>query len=396
MTFREDSPENFDRGSVAGANVHVVCGREPILKMQGILADLGERCGQAGALDDIGYFLSKPGMFARVPHLLLVSKSATLDMQDITSSKLLGALLVYSYRGLGIGLGLYTTNDRSGRGTLLAPVEMRAWIASHASLWLLDRGALAVMVSYRDRGLPANQEEVAGDDDNGRRLRWVRREREILEYLPLEPTYDATLAKIGQRTRRNLRYYRRLAEAQLGCTFVPCVDISKDEFLDFNRECMYAVSAKAAAWRYDSLKELASPLLMGAKDKDGRWLCLLGGRRRRDGTEILWQMNRENLASYSLSIVMRSYFLEHETQHGLPRLYMEGGTSHPIGKSFLREKVTDLVVLRQSMLGSLIPHVAKYLLKYDNELAVTLVDQDLEWHSSERELLASRWTSISV
>lgn len=395
MTFRDVWSDDSVRGPVGGS-IHVVRGRDAVLRTQSVLAEFSERCGQAGALDDIGYFLSKPGMFTRVPHLLLVSKSDTLNVEDMTPDMLLGALLVYRYTGLGVGLGLYTTNDRSGRGTLLAPAELRAWIASRASLWLLERGALAVMISYRDAGLPANQTEIAGDDDGGERLRWVRREREVMEYLPLEPTYDATLATIGQRTRRNLRYYRRIAEAQLGCMFVPSVEIGKAEFLDFNRACMYAVSAKAAGWRYDSLNELASPVLMGAKDRNGRWLCLLGGRRRRDGTEILWQMNREDLASYSLSIVMRSYFLEHEIQDGLPRLYMEGGTSHPIGKSFVREKVTDLVVLRRSVLGSLIPRVAKYLLKYDNELAVTLVDHDLEWHSSQRELLACPTTTMSI
>ena len=49
---------------------------------------------------------------------------------------------------------------------------------------------------------------------------------------------------------------------------------------------------RSQSWRYDSLKDVETPLLMGMKDKDGRWLSLLGGRRHHDGTEILWQMNR--------------------------------------------------------------------------------------------------------
>lgn len=395
MTFREDSPDYPDRGSVVGTNVHLVRGRGPILKMQEVLSDFSECCGQPGAFDDVPYFLSKPGIFTRTPYLLLVSKSATLNMEDIAPDMLLGAVLVYRNTKLGIGLGLYTTNDRSGWATVLAPVEMRAWIASRASLWLLDQGALAVMISYRG-GLPENGNGFAEDAKDGRKLRWIRREREVMEYLPLASTYDATLARIGQRTRKNLRYYRRLAEAQLGCTFVPNVTISKAEFLDYNRECMYAVSAKIAALRYDLLKELASPLLMGIKDGNGRWLSLLGTRRLRNGTEILWQMNREGLPSYSLSIVMRSYCLEHEIEHGVPRLYVAGGTPHPIGRSFLRGKITDLVVLRRSVLGSLLPHLAKYLVTYDNGLAVALVDQNLEWRSSKQELLAFPSTSLSI
>lgn len=395
MTFRDKLADGSAQEPVGGS-VHVVRGHNAVLGMQGVLAEFSERCGQPGVLDDIGYFLSKPGMFARVPHLLLVSKSATRNPAKFTPDTLLGALLVYGYTGLGIGLGLYTTNDRSGRGTVVAPAEMRSRIASHASLWLLNRGALAVMISYRDVGLPVNQQYVLEDADDNCRLRWVRRERDMMEYLPLQPTYDATLAGIGQRTRRNLRYYRRLAEAQLGCEFVPHVKINRTEFLDFNRECMYAVPARVAAWRYELMKELASPLLMGARDANGRWLCLLGGRRRRDGTEILWQMNRDGLESYSLSIVMRSYFLEHEIQHGLPRLYMAGGTGHPIGRSFVREKVTDLVLLRRSLLGSLVPQIAKYFVPRDNDLAVTLVNPDLKWRSSERELLECSSARVSV
>ena len=149
-----------------------------------------------------------------------------------------------------------------------------------------------------------------------------------------------------------MRYYRKRAEAELGCVFLPSAEISKREFLDFNRECMYAVSAKVASWRYDSLRDIGTPLFMGLKDKEGRWLSLLGGRRHRGGTEILWQMNRDSLSAYSLSIVMRSYFMEHEIGHGMMKLYMEGGTAHPMRFSFVNDEVTDLVVVRRSRPGA--------------------------------------------
>lgn len=397
MTFRDESSENSERDSVVGVDIHVISGREPILKMQAVLADFSEHCGQAGAMDDIGYFLSKPGMFRRIPHLLLISKTPNLDMTKVTADELAGVVLVYRYEAFGCDLRTFTTNDRSGRGTLVAPAGSRAKIASLASRWLLDRGALNIMISFRDAELQTNpaRQFVKSSEGDGR-LRWARREREVMEYLPLAATYDATLAGIGQRTRRNMRYYRRQAEAQLGCSFVPEVEIGKAEFLDFNRECMYAVSGKVAAWRYQSLKELSDPLLAGIKDREGRWLSLLGGRRRREGTEILWQMNREGLSSYSLSVVMRSYFIEHEVLHGMTRLYLEGGSGHPIRLSFVKEKVNDLVVLRRSLLGFLIPLVAKRFVKYDNDLAVMLVDNDLEWNCSERDLTACLRTSIST
>jgi hypothetical protein len=193
----------------------------------------------------------------------------------------------------------------------------------------------------------------------------------------MEETFDGTLAKIGTRTRRNIRYYRKRAEAELGCVFLPLVQISKREFLDFNRECMYAVPAKVASWRYQSLKYLETPLFMGIKDRGGRWLSLLGGRRHHDGTEILWQMNRSGLSPYSLSIVMRSYFMEHEIAHGMTKLYMEGGTAHPMRFSFVNDKVTDLVVVRRSRLGVVVPALANLFIKPDNDLALMLLDKSL-------------------
>lgn len=342
-------------------------------------------------MDDIGYFLSKPGLLSRVPQLLLVSKKADLDWKCVTASDLLGAVLLYKCVVLGCGIGIFTTNDRSGRGTLVAPAALRSNIAALASQWLLNHGGLAVMLSFRADATVESEIDLDNDLSNSpqgsrKTMRWARREGDVIEYLPLESTFDATLAKIGQRTRRNMRHYRRQAEEQLGCAFFSTVDIGKSEFLKFNLECMYAVPAGVAAWRYDSRKSLSKPLLMGIKDKDGRWLSLLGGRRRCDGTEILWQMNRSDLSAYSLSLVMRSYFIEHEISHGMSRLYVEGGTGHPMRFSFVKEKVSNLVVLRRSLLGSLVPRMAKRFVKLDNELAVMLLDKSLEWRVSAKDL----------
>ena len=74
---------------------------------------------------------------------------------------------------------------------------------------------------------------------------------------------------------------------------------------------------------------------------------------------------------------MRSYFVEHEIAHGMRKLYMEGGTAHPMRFSFVRDKVTDLVVVRRSRLGLLVPTLAHLFIKPDNELALMLLDKSL-------------------
>jgi hypothetical protein len=382
--------------TISGTTIHVVRGCDSILRLQQVLADLSVRCGQPGVMDDIGYFLSKPGTLKRIPHLVLFSKTPGLDLGRVTANDLVGAVLLYKYEVLGCGIGTFSTNDRSGRGSLVAPAALRSTVAKMVSRRLIDRGALAVLISFRDGDGPDKKEDQnkngfsRDSEASDKNARWVWRERETPDYLPLAETFDGTLAKIGQRTRRNMRYYRKRAEAELGCVFLPEVRIDNREFLDFNRDCMYAVPAKAAAWRYDSLKTLETPLFMGTKDGDGRWLSLLGGRRHNGGTEILWQMNRDGLSPYSLSIVMRSYFMEHEIRHGMTKLYMEGGTGHPMRFSFVNDRVTDLVVMRRSQLALLVPKLVKLFIKPDNDLALMLLDKSLYGGSpAQNQLLPS-------
>ena len=372
------SGPNEAAGTISAATLHTVCGCDSILRLQRVLADLSVKCGQPGVMDDVGYFLSKPGTLRRVPHLLLISKAPALDLERVTADDLLGAVLVYRYMVLGCGIGMFSTNDRSGRGTLVGPAALRSTLAEMATRSLMERGAFAVLISFRDGDTGSEKSQpVGGSTANDKTARWVWRQREMADYLPLEETFDGTLAKIGTRTRRNMRYYRKRAEAELGCVFLPEVRIGRREFLDFNRECMYAVPGKVASWRYQSLENLETPLFMGIKDKGGRWLSLLGGRRHHDGTEILWQMNRSGLSPYSLSIVMRSYFMEHEIAHGMTKLYMEGGTAHPMRFSFVNDRVTDLVVVRRSRLGLVVPTLANLFIKPDNDLALMLLDKSL-------------------
>ena len=377
------SEPNDIAGTLSGVTIHIVSGGDSILRLQQVLAELSVRCGQPGAMDDVGYFLSKPGTLRRVPQLLLFSKASVLNLERLSADDLLGAVLLYRYVVLGCGIGMFSTNDRSGRGTLVAPAALRSAMAEMASRSLMDRGVLAVLISFRDGGTadcnngPDKSQPFGGSTVNDKTARWAWRERETPDYLPLKETFDRTLARIGTRTRRNMRYYRKRAEAELGCVFLPEVQISKREFLDFNRECMYAVPGKVAAWRYESLKYVETPLFMGIKDRAGRWLSLLGGRRHHDGTEILWQLNRSGLPACSLSIVMRTYFMEHEIAHGMRKLYMEGGTAHPMRFSFVNDKVTDLVVVRRSRLGLVVPTLAHLFIKPDNELALMLLDKSL-------------------
>lgn len=352
-----------------------------MLRLRGLLVAFSERCEQAGVAHDLGYFLSKPGALPRTPHLLLIGGGG---LRDIDPDSLLGAVLIFEQKVAGIGLGAYATNDRSGRGTVIARAADRARVAGTAAAWLMQRGAHLVLMSFRgdDSGQTAGALAAPLSELSNRGgICWAWREREIPAYLPLPPTLDEALATLGTRTRRNLRYYRRRLESELGGILVPQAAISRKELLAFNRECMYAVSPRAAGWRYDSLKELDQPIFMGLKDKEGRWLSLLGGRRYLDRSELLWQMNRTGMREYSLGTAMRSYLLEYEIAHGAKRLYAEGGTSHTMVHSFVQEQTTDLIVRRNTLAARAMRAVAQRYIAPDNELSRMLQSSDLEWRS---------------
>jgi hypothetical protein len=362
--------------------LHVVRGSERILAMREMLIAFSELCGQPGTMDDLSYFLSKPGLLTRIPCLFLVVKRANLKLEELVVGDLLGAVFLYEFSVMGCGIRAFATNDRSGRGTMLALPEQRLKVASIASRVLLDRGAHIVMLSFRAAGEEAEKEDILGlgiVPSSRITADWAWRERQIAAYLPLENGYEATLATLGRKTRVNMRYYRRRAEAQLGCRFIPEVMLTPEDFVQFNRECMYRVSDRVALWRLKTMQDLREPVLMGMKDSDGRWLALLGGRRYRDRTEVLWQVNRDGYSTHSLSSVMRSHCIEHEIERGMKRLYFEGGTAHSISHAFVREELVDLVAVRRSPVAWVMKKVARRRVSPDNELADVLRDPETVW-----------------
>jgi hypothetical protein len=76
-----------------------------VLRLSEKLVDFSARCGQPGAMHDLAYFLSKPGALPRVPHLLLISKSSALNVEDPGLDELLGTLLIFEQHVSGFGAG---------------------------------------------------------------------------------------------------------------------------------------------------------------------------------------------------------------------------------------------------------------------------------------------------
>jgi hypothetical protein len=245
---------------------------------------------------------------------------------------------------------------------------------------LLKHGAQCIMISLRHEEERIDPLLVKTLANTGVSFRWAAREREIPDYLQLEDTLDKTLAKINTRTRNHLRYYRRRAEKELGCRFITSPKLTQVEFQALNRICAYPATEEIAKWRYSSLNEMKNPALYGLRDRNGEWLSLVGGLHASGYMETYWQMNRYDLRQYSLSTVMRSYMMEYEIGLKTERLYFEGGTNHSMSHSFVHERCTDLVVMRQNPAARAIPELMKRFVPSENPLYDVFADSSLEWN----------------
>jgi len=315
--------------------------------------------------------MARPQIRKKTPHVLSMGRCGAGVRE--------AALLIYEHHFGGHGIRIFATDDTTGRRTLVSPAPMRTAFALTACRTLLDRGAQIILITFRHNDAqvdPALQEILRSESHS---CRWASREREIASYLPFEETLDATMALLGTRTRNHLRYYRRRAENQLGARFVPEAKISREDFLALNRISAYPVTDEIASSRFDLLNRLKSPVLYGMVDRDGRWLSLIGGRHYQECMEMHWQMNRDDMPSQSLGTAIRSMLIEHEVKLGTRRMYVEGGTTHSMSHAFVREKSTDLIVMRQSPLTRVLPSLVKRFLPPENMMLQVLEDTTLTW-----------------
>lgn len=337
----------------------------------GLLHDLAVQSGQPEAVDDIRYYLEKPGLLTRKPVLALVFKDAAAKEAPPTQEALQGAVLLFRYKFGKVNFRIFTSNDRSGRRNVIAPVEHRLEVVRAVTDFLERRKAHVVMLSLR-----CVTEDCAAEESSFEVTKWgtrILRQRTTPDYLPLAASYEATLAAIGKRTRTHMRYYRKRAQELLGCTFEPELRLDVAGLFALNACCTHQLPSDVLLWRLRVLSSFSNPLLVALRARDGDLLGVIAGRRLGDQTEVLWQMNRGDLAGHSLSLVLRSHLIEHEISRGMQRLYLDGGTAHSLRNSFVTATVTDVAVLRRSALTYAIRKSARFLIPWDNELAHLLV-----------------------
>lgn len=359
----------------------VLRGRGKILRLRTVLTDLCELCGQAGAMDYLEYFLTATENLKKTPYLVLMASRSNLEISKMRAEDLRGAVLIYEYRLLGVGSNLFTTGDFNGSRTVIAPAALRRQVSAAVCRYLMERGAQIVLLSLE----PGSQESCQScfeDAMTGETKRWwTTRTRVAGATLALQDTLDATLATLGKHTRRNLRYYRRKAEADLDYSFVHDAKsmVTMTQLRELNRASTHPVAQSVLDRRLRTLKSIEGFFCVGLEQPDGQWISLLAGRRHHGVTEIDWQMNRGGLAKYSVGTVVRSYLIEYEVAIGTERLFFEGGTPHTMRYSFLSQNAMDIVVMNRSVFVFLLRRCARWLRPERNFLLQTLLSPAIKW-----------------
>ncbi len=360
---------------------YVLTGAKDVLRMHGVLVELSERSEQMGAMDHIAVFLSSTVNENKIPCLVLVSGVESADPFGLRAADLLGAAVVYEYEILGRPTGLFVTDDGSGSRTVIAPPGERSRLTIQVCEHLVRAGATVALLSYKEALQPQPKDRLIAETVARSGVLWGSQVREMTTYLSVQRTFNLTLAQLGKHTRRNLRYYRRRIEAELGCHFVVEVRtaLSKAGFSELKRVSTHPVAERAMARRYDDLFRIEDSFCVGMRAKDGRWLSLMGGRRHHGRTEVDWQVNRGGMERLSLGTAMRSYFLENEAALGTERLYFEGGTPHTMRHSLLTEKAVDVLAMRRGLDVHMIRALARSNWIKKNFLLQMLADSTIRW-----------------
>jgi hypothetical protein len=362
--------------------VEVLRGKTEILKQASLLEELAEQCSQAGAMHWMEHFLAVPTFRGRTPYLLL---GVDAEGGELEISGVRWAVLMYEFSVLGFGLRTFSTDDISGFRTVIARAGERHAAVTAATNKLLQMGAQILMISF--------MEEV-GDAEYSLKpdvaCRWAVRERPVANTLLAKETYQQTLMSLGKTTRFNMRYYRRRLGRQVPCELVSDArEIFSEEQIDvMNAESLNPFSKMLNRLQFVSVRRLRGGFLLCLRANTGDWLGLIGGWRQAGTTVLLWQMNRAGYERDSLGTVMRSYFVEHEIEHGAEKIMFYGGTPNSIQNSFVQSKVTDLVVVRKSLRARLLCRVAlifakpRWWMKSPNFMARAVCSDPMVWHEN--------------
>ncbi len=331
---------NFQEGDW---RVEVRIGKRSIQRAQPDIEELRQRTGQASdVLTSPARVLASSVVWNELPVAVLMRRHGRLHGV---------AWLIYR-RKYGVLVGLAKGGNLCGQGSVVAAAHERvAVLEATARVLLRNPLAHTVVVSTLWGERPATDDVVSIVGIKGQ---WHF--RDVRFRLRLDGGLEATLERLGYKMRRNLRYYRRRAEAEFGCEFVP--EMTREQ----RREAVAELLDKTAfplgarrAWQIEAnLQATPGACAVGLRHRDGGWLSYVAGWRSDEGIHVDWQLNRACHKQASLSTVMRAYLLQHEAARGTPAIVFVGLTSDFWSRACEADICGDLLATRSGRTGDLV------------------------------------------
>jgi len=301
-----------------------------------VLTELRERVGQSDdMLTSPDWFTSRTLMWDATPVIVLQR------LDGIVQS----AVLLHVRCWHGISTGVLKCGNLTGDGGVVAPAAERARVLQQAMTLLLShRFVHTVIATFRQPGgslaIPTT-----------RAVHWQPREMRCR--LDLSGGLDSFLMRQSRKFRRNFRYYRRRAEVELGCRFVPELTAAQSvaAVRALHGQGTHPVPTRRALMHEQALRSTPGAFAMGLLDQDGQWLSYLAGWRQGDTTSVEWQLNLVDPETTSFSTVMRSFFLEHEATNGVQSVQFVGGTARSWARACEPETCYDILATRTDPIG---------------------------------------------
>ena len=247
--------------------------------------------------------------------------------------ELIGVLYTSELYVIGVRTGFIFGGDQMGRGLVLAAPDREQEIFTAACAFLLEQGRHAMRLNWTSQ-LPVSSQSIQLPQRSARTQAKLDVHPEG-DWLRLEPTYEAFLARMGAHTRRNLRYYRRKVEG-VGFTYSGALGPSEiaGALESLNKVADYPISQARLDRDRRYFAAFGSPVIAGLRDSRGNFISLVTGFTAGEHLHILTQLNGESeaLRKLSLSLVLRGYLIEEFIQRGFSAVHFINGSSPMLGR----------------------------------------------------------------
>jgi len=314
------------------------------------LERLRQQSGQAqDVLTSIPWFLSETTRSNQIPLIVLVHEGGYPY----------GAVLLRGYKAFGAPTGLFKAGYFCGRGAAIGVAARRPEIVEAATR-LLFRTALAhtVVAMLTRCGRQNHPLQVSPKTSDG-----LWRMREMRSCLSLAGGMDGLTSRFSYKMRRNFRYYKRRAEKELCCVFLPQLTPAQSRAAveALHRRVAWPLRTSDAMKHEAALRGLPGWFSMGLKDGSGNWLSFLSGWRQPGATYVEWQLNAAQMTTSSLSMVMRHYWLEYEVSRGTLKVIFLEGTSFAWSLACEPQICGDLLATSKGLLGLAVRQIVSRL-----------------------------------